>query len=214
MKFIILLSAAALIFCSCNNKAQGDKPFCDTTCKSDKITFDGDAVNKQSVIITIDGCKPDSLTWTHRKAGMTRQVSLSDFLNRQVRLNRSAINVAFQDTSLVWLSFNDCITGRGYLLKLPYNKSKTIQKISGALNSFDHKFVVDDDLRAYTDEGNIYVDNVKTGKGTMMTFKKKYPIDFYHIHDVVDSINVTKSRIFVRLRENNQNVDFEKNIGL
>ena len=214
MKAILLLAATALFFCSCHEKANQAKTFCDTACKTDKFTYQGDATFKQSVVITLKGCSPDSLSWTHAKAGTTRQIQLAEFLNKPVRLNPSAISVAFQDTSLVWLAFNDCLSGRGYLLKLPYNKSQTTQKITSALNHFDPKFAVDEDLRAYTDEGNIYVDNVKTGKGAQMTFKEKYAIDFNNIHEVVDTIHVTKTHIFVRLLKDGKPVTFEKDIEL
>jgi len=215
MKSILLLAAAALIFCSCNNKAKGPKPLCDTSCKSDQFTYTGDATFNQALTLTVNGCSPDSLTWTHRHAGVTRAIQLTEFLNKPVRLNRSAISVAFQDTTLVWLAFNDCLTGRGYLLKLPYRKSQTTQKITSALNSFDPKFVVDEDLRAYTDEGNIYIDNVKTGKSAQMTFKEKYAMDFNNIHEVLDSINVSKSRVFVRLlKQDGKEKVFEKKIEL
>jgi hypothetical protein len=214
MKAIFLLAVAALFFCSCNSKSGAGKPLCDTTCKSDQFTFNGDEQFRQTVTISVNGCNPDSLTWTNGKTLVTRQIQLADFLNKPVRMNKAAIAVAFQDTTLVWLSFNDCITGRGYLLKLPYSKGQTTQKITSALNNFDPKFVVDEDLRAYTDEGNIYVENVKTGKMAQMTFKEKYAMDFNKIHEVVDSIHVTKDRVFVKLLKDGKDVPFEKKIEL
>jgi hypothetical protein len=122
--------------------------------------------------------------------------------------------VAFQDTVCAWLAFNDCLTGRGYLIKLPFNKGNGIQKISGALNGFDPKFFVDPDLRAYTDKGSIFVVNTTNGKEAQMTFREEYPIDFTDIHKVVDTISVTKNRIYAKLLKDGKEIPFEKQISL
>ena len=90
-----------------------------------------------------------------------------------------------------------------------------MQTLTGALNSFDPKFSLDPDLRAYTDRGSIYVVNVKTGKQEQMTFKENYKdMDFNDIHKVLDSIHVTKDRIYVKLLKYGQDVPFEKNVSL
>jgi hypothetical protein len=144
----------------------------------------------------------------------SRMVPLQDLTNQEVRLNISAISCVIKDTSHAWLTFNDCITGRGYLFKLPFNKSTNITKISGALNRFDPKFVVDDILRAYTDRGSLFVININTGKDAVMTFKEAYDIDFNKIHEVVDSVNITPKRIFAKLLKEGKEVPFEKAIDL
>ena len=213
MRIILLLPFALLFITACHN-ANTARTFCDTVCKSDSISFKGDAKFNQSLSISIKSCIPDSLTWTYGKLKTSRQVQLTDFLNQNVKLNPSAVSVAFQDTSYAWLAFNDCISGRGYLLKLPYNKSNDIQKITGALNSFDPKFSVAPDLRAYTDRGSIYVVDVTNGKEAQMTFKEEYPIDFNDIHKVLDSVNVTKQKIYVKLIKNGSEVPIEKQIAL
>jgi hypothetical protein len=214
MRIILLLAFTAVLFSSCNNKGKA-KAFCDTVCKTTQFSFKGDAPFNQSATVSVNNCNADSLTWTHGKSSNTRGIQLTEFLNQPVKLNQSAISCAFQDTSLVWLAFNDCTSGRGYLLKLPYNKSKTIQKITGALNAFDPKFSIDPDLRAYTDRGNIYVANVHTGKEEQMTFKKEYEMDFNNIHKAIDTINVTRQRVYVKLIDKNgQEVEFEKKIQL
>ena len=100
-----------------------------------------------------------------------------------------------EDTIVAWLTFNDCITGRGYLLKLPFPKNGVIGKYTGALNSFDPKFSVAPDLRAYTDRGSIFVINIQTGKEAAMTFKETYEnmdfnisIFFYHPFREIEDI--------------------------
>lgn len=209
-----MLAVAGIFFTSCNNKAATPPTFCDTNCKADSIVYKGDDQFKQSLTVFLSKCSPDTLSWTYGKSLKHHKVQLTELLGKTVKLNQSAVACAFQDTTMVWLTFNDCTAGRGYLVKLGYNNSG-IGKISSALNKFDPKFVVDDDLRAYADKGNIFVDNVHTGKEAQMTFKKEYPIDFDHVHDVIDSINVTKQRIYVRLLDDDKKeVILEKKIEL
>ncbi|HEU0063785.1 MAG TPA: hypothetical protein VFQ58_02095 [Flavisolibacter sp.] len=213
MRAIILYCIILAWFTSCNN-AKTSNSICDTLCKTDSIKFKGNDQFNQSLAISLKDCKPDTLKWTHGKLKITRQIQLTDFLSQDVKLNPSAVSASFQDTTCAWLAFNDCVTSRGYILKLPFNKSNGIQKISGALNKFDSKFFVADGLLAYTDRGSIYVVDGNTGKEVMMTFKEEYPIDFMDIHKVLDSINVSRSRIYVKLIKDGQEVPIEKQIAL
>jgi hypothetical protein len=214
MKLFLLIAIAGMFFTSCTN-GKTAKTFCDTTCSGDSIQFKGSEEFQQTLSIGLKNCLPDTLTWTNNQVLSSQQLQLGDFLGKTIKINKSAVACAFQDTVMAWLSFNDCITGRGYLLKLPFAKGAKMQKISSALNSFDPKFSVDPDLRAYTDGGNIFVANVKTGKEDEMTFKVEYPVDYDNIHTTIDSINVTKQRIFVRLlKEDGSPVTLETKIDL
>jgi hypothetical protein len=214
MRILVLSALLICCLCSCNNNGKTSGSVCDTLCKSDSVKFKGSDNWNQSLAISLKDCRPDTLKWTHGKLKTTRQIQLSDFIGQDIKLNPTAVSAAFQDTTCAWLAFNDCVTGRGYIIKLPYNKSNGIQKITGALNKFDHRFSVADDLLAYTDRGSIYVVDGNTGKQVMMTFKEEYPIDFNDIHKVLDSINVTRSRIYVKLIKNGQEVPIEKQISL
>jgi hypothetical protein len=214
MRILFILLIAPLFFASCGDSGKG-KTFCDTTCVTDTFKFNGSEQLGQLVKISVRNCEPDSLTWTHKGLPSERQIVFNQYVNQPVRLNKAALDVAFQDTSVVWLSFNDCKTGRGYLFKLPYRKGNPIQTISAALNSFDKKFSVDPDLRAYTDRGNIYVVNVTNGKEAQMTFKEEYKdMDFNKVHESLDSINVTKQRVYVKLLKEGKEVPLEKKIDL
>jgi hypothetical protein len=166
------------------------------------------------VSISIKDCAPDSVSWTHGQMAIKRQVPMNDLVNQDIRINRSAISCVIKDTTHAWLTFNDCITGRGFLFKLPFNKMVNISKKLGALTSFDPKFSVEEDLRAYTDRGSIFVMNINTDKEAVMSFKETYDIDFNKIHDHVDSIHVTKKRIWVRLKKDGKDVDLQKAIDL
>jgi hypothetical protein len=211
MRYLLLIAIAGFFFTSCNNSAK-TQSFCDTTCTNDSIRFKGNSNFDQTLVIGINNCKPDSITWANKFT--SRTIDFNEYVNKDVRLNPSFVNASFQDTTNVWLSFNDCFTGRGFLLKLPYSKSATIGAYSAALNSFDKKFSVDPDLRAYTDGGNIYVVNVSTGKQAEMTFKEAYDMDYDNIHTTLDSVHVTKERIYVKLIKEDKEVPLEKSISL
>jgi hypothetical protein len=211
---LLLLICAPVFFIACNNSGKTAKTFCDTTCKTDSFHYKGADRFESKVDITLKNCKPDSITWTHGGMTITRQLPFNDLTNQDVRLNPAAISCIIKDTSYAWLTFNDCITGRGFLVKLPFNKANNISKFTGALNSFDPKFSLEQDLRAYTDRGSIYVTDINSGNQEVMTFKETYDIDFNNLHQVVDSINVTHKRIYVKLLKNGKEVPIEKVIDL
>lgn len=213
MRTILILASAVIFFASCSG-GKSTPLFCDTTCLKDTLRFKGDAPWEQTLNIGFKNCDADTLSYSYRGASTEKRIHLPSYVGKSFKLNPSAMNYYFQDTTLVWLTFNDCTTGRGFLLKLSYSDQQMSQKITSALNSFDKKFTIDPDLRAYTDGGNIYVDNIKTGKQAQMTFKEEYIIDYEDIHKVVDSINVTKNRIFVQLMKDGQPKTFEKKIDL
>lgn len=215
MKPLFILSIILLAITACNNKtANTAKTFCDTACKSDSFKFKGTDRFESVLNISVKNCKPDSLSWTHGRMDISRTIPFSELATQDVRLNAAAISCFIKDTSYAWLTFNDCITGRGFLFKLPFNKADNITKITGALNSFDPKFIVANDLRAYTDRGSIFVIDINTGKQAVMTFKENYDIDFDKLHQVVDSINVSHKRIYVKLLKNGSEVPLEKTIDL
>ena len=47
-----------------------------------------------------------------------------------------------------------------------------------------------------------------------MTFKEEYNIDFDKIHEVIDSVNISRSRIFVQLIKDGNKLPLEKKISL
>ena len=211
---LAILALSSTLFVACNNSGDTAATFCDTTCRSDSFNFNNDAAIKASVRISVKDCAPDSIAWTHSYMATSRQLPVSDLVSQDIRLHRSAIECVIRDTSHAWLSFNDCITGRGYLFRLPFNKSENISKISGALNAFDPKFDIADNLRAYTDRGSIFVVDVNSDKQAMMTFGESYDIDFNKIHEVVDTVHVSAKRIFVKLKKEGKEIPLEKTIDL
>lgn len=215
MRLILFFSILVLTAsCNSNNAGTTAKTFCDTACNNDPIVFKSEDKFHPFVSISEKNCLADTLTWTHDRMLNTRQMQIPNLLNNIIRLNKSAVSCYIKDTSYAYLAFNDCISGRGYLLKLPFNKKESINKISSALNAFDKKFVVPDDLRAYTDYSTIYVVNVKTDKKELMTFKEEFDIDFNDVHKVIDSINISHNRIFVLLKKDGKDLPLEKTISL
>jgi hypothetical protein len=215
MKFLSLLSITTLFLFSCGNKsADTTKSFCDTTCNNDTLKFSKEQNLNPKLAISVKNCLADSITWTHDALEANRQIHVGTFLGNPVRINKSAVSCFIKDTSYVWLAFNDCNNGRGYLLYLPFDKKQSIRKMSSAINGFDKKFVVPEDLRAYANYSTIYVEDINTGKKESMTFKEEYKIDFNNIHEVIDSVNVSHDRIFVQLIKNGEKVPLEKKINL
>ena len=214
MRIVLLLLPFSFFFASCGNKAEQAQTFCDTTCASDTFKFNGDHKLKPRVEISVKNCIADSISWTHDYMPANRQMHMGTLLGNLVRINKSAISCFIKDTSYAWVAFNDCITGRGYLLQLPFDKKQSLRKMSSAINAFDKKFVVPDDLRAYADYSTIYVEDINTGKKEMMTFKEEYNIDFDKIHEVIDSVNISRSRLFVQLIKDGNKLPLEKKISL
>ena len=218
MKIFASLFCLAILLLNCknNDEATGSttQAFCDTTCTTDTFLFTGTHKMEPFVSITVDNCTADTLTYGHGGLSVSRQMHLPTTLGHLVRLNKSALDVYFKDTSYAWLKFNDCTNGRGYLMKLPFNKKESVRKMSSAVNSFDKKFVVPEDFVAYLDYSTIYVENMATGKSELMTFKERYDMDFNDVHKIVDSVNISHDRIFVQLIKEGKPVQIEKNISL
>lgn len=203
----------AFTFGACKSSS-GLKTFCDTACLKDTIKFTGNHFLKPYVWISAKNCLADTLIWSYSGMGVNRKVGLSDFLNKTVHLNKDYVRCFIKDTSYAWLLFNDCSTGRGYSLKLPFNKTNTIGRKSSNINNLDPKFFVAENMIAYTDRGNIYVEDMATGKKAMMTFGKALEIDYDAIHEYIDSVNVTNSRIWVKVKIDNEWKELEKEIVL
>jgi hypothetical protein len=146
--------------------------------------------------------------------GTNRKMGLADLLKTQVKINKDKISCFIKDTAYAWLMFNDCATGRGYQLKIPYNKTARFGLKSSGINRFDPKFSVAENLVVNTDRGNIFVEDQATGKKAMMTFGKKIEIDYDFIHDYIDSVNVTNNRIWVRVKVDNEWKEMAKEISL
>ena len=211
-----LLTAAAfslvfIVFYSCKSSSGKGKGFCDSTCLNDTLKFTGDHVLKPYVWILPNNCGPDSIIWSYSGMGTNRKTA---FDYKDVALNKDFVRCIFKDTGYVFLLFNDCATGRGFQIKLPFNKTATMSKRSSGINNIDPKFSVADNLVVFTDRGNIYVEEPATGKKAMMTFGQATDMDYDAIHETLDSVNVTSTRIWVKVKIDGKWKEIEKNITL
>lgn len=200
-------------FVSCKSKS-GPKTFCDTACFKDSVKFTGEYKLKPYVYISARNCQADTLIWSYSGMGVNRKVGLSDFLGSAVHLNKDYIRCVFNDTAYAWLLFNDCATGRGYQLKLPFNKTATIGRKSSGINNLDPKYSIDNNMVAYTDRGNIFVEEIATGKTAQMTFGKGLDIDYDNLHEFIDSVKVTPTHIWVKVKIDNKWTELQKDITL
>jgi hypothetical protein len=209
---VIILIVFASGACKSSSKP---KSFCDTACLTDTLKFQNmNHSLKPYIFISANRCNADTLIWSYEGMGVNRKAGLADLLGADVRLNKNFVRCVINDTSYAWLMFNDCRNGRGYLLKLPFDKKKTIGRKSSAINSLDPEFSLTEGLAAYTDRGNIFIEEIKTGKTAMMTFGQMVDIDYDAIHKTIDSVNVTPTKVWVKIRIENEWKLLEKNISL
>jgi len=200
--FLFLFALITLThgFMSCKSGG-GPATFCDTSCLKDTIKFiKEDDPLQPFVYISAGNCNADTLIRGYKLGGLTRRVGFPQLVGTNVKINKSAISCYIKDTSYAWLAFNDCSTGRGFLLKLPFGRTADISRKSSAINRFDPRFLVDEKLICYSDRGNIFVEDMESGKQAMMTFGQKLDIDYDAIHEYIDSVRITPTHIWTKVR--------------
>lgn len=202
----------ALATGACKSKGS-DAPqvFCDTSCIQDTLKFTGDHTLQPTVAISVSQCKGDSIIWSYKGMGSDRKTK---FDYPDAKLNKDYVRCVFKDTGFAYILFNDCLTGRGFQIKLPFDKKQSFAMRTSGINNLDPKFSISDNLLAYTDRGNIYVEEISSGKKAMMTFGEKLDIDYDDLHEYIDSVNVTNARIWVKVKINNDWKELEKKITL
>lgn len=214
MKLLIaplFMIATVSMLVSCGGSSSTPATFCDTTCLKDTLKFAGNHQLEPFVYLSVKDCKPDSIIWSYKGLGSNRKTKF-DYTSTSV--NKDYIRCIFNDTTAAFILFNDCLTGRGFQIKLPFSKSENFSMRTSGINSIDPKFSVSENLMAYTDRGNIYIEEFTTGKKAMMTFGEKLDIDYDAIHEHIDSVNVTNSRIWVKVKKGKEWAVLEKNITL
>jgi len=211
---VLLIPAAVMIIAlstgACKSSSS-PKTFCDTACLQDTLRFFGSHKLLPYVFIAAKDCKPENIIRSYKGMGSSLK---TEFSFGDVQVNKDFIRCVFNDTAYAYIIFNDCITGRGYQMKLPFSKTGNMSKRSSGINNFDPKFNVADDMIAYTDRGNIYVEQITSGKKAMMTFGRALDIDYDAIHEYIDTVNVTSSRIWVKVKVDDKWTEREKKIVL
>lgn len=215
LKLLPLLLIFVYTFFACKNSASGPATFCDTACVRDSLKF----INKTHplepyVYISIKNCFPETITWSYKGMGVNRNLAFADITSTKLYLNKNFIHCVIADTSTAWVLFNNCVNGRGYFMRIPFDKKKSIIMRGSAINNFDPKFSVAGGLMAYTDKGNIFVEDMTTGKKAMMTFGQSTDMDYDAMHEVLDSVNITASRIWAKVKFEKTWETVEKSITL
>ena len=211
---LIVFVTLVYAFNACKSSSGSPQTFCDTTCNNDTLKFAGSHSLSPYVFISFSDCNPDTLVWSYNGMGVNRKMGFTDLFSPGIKLNTNYVRCVFNDTSYAWLMFNDCNYGRGYYLKIPFNKSSNIGRSGRAINSLDKKFRVEESLVAYTDRGNIFVEDMKTGKKAMMTFGKEIDMDMDDIHSSIDSVNISVARIWAKVKIDGEWKILEKKIVL
>ena len=208
LRLTITLLLPACLLLSCKSRNASAKPsFCDTVCMQDSLKFiDSSNKLKPYVFISAKNCTGDTLTWGY--SGQGRNIAFN------YRMNKNYSRCYFRDTSFALLVFNTCENGRGYFIRFSFNKQASFTKSSGAINNFDPKFAVADSLLAYTDMGNIFVEDIRTGKQATMTFGQPLDFDFDAIHKTLDSVNISRNHVWAKAKINGDWKVLEKDITL
>ena len=211
---LVIVLALAASFGACKS-GSGSATFCDTACLKDSLKFTkNEHPLKPYVYINAKNCAPDTITWSYEGAESNRKIGFAYLLREGIKLNKDFTRCFIADTTQAWLLFNDCATGRGYQIKLPFNKKKSMNANSSSLNNLDKKFAVADELVVYSDKGNLFVEDMVSGKKAMMTFGKKLEIDYDNIHATIDSINVTPTNVWAKVMIDGEWKQLEKKISL
>ncbi len=198
---IILISIVSHF--SCHSGSGGSKLLCDTVCFRDSVKFTDPGKLQPLVYISAVNCRPDTIGWTYKGMGVFRKMGIGDIFGSGLNLNRSKIACLFNDTVVAVLLFNDCATGRGYQLKLRFNKTDNIRPSNRGINHLDPKYHIEGNLIAYTDRGNLFVEDIDKGKTTTLTFGKALAIDFDALHNYIDSVNISSKRIWAKVKVDN-----------
>ncbi len=196
---------------ACKSSSSAPKLLCDTACLKDTLKFSGEHKLKPIVYLTANNCKGDSLIWSYDGMESMRKTK---FDYADAKLNKDFVRCIFKDVEFAYILFNDCATSRGFQIKLPFDKKQSFSMKTSGINNIDPKFSISDNLLAYTDRGNIYLEDITTGKKAMMTFGEKLDIDYDAIHDHIDSVNITNSRIWVKVKVGEAWKELEKKITL
>ncbi|HMT73140.1 MAG TPA: hypothetical protein PKA77_03675 [Chitinophagaceae bacterium] len=198
LRFLPAIAVLAISFVSCKSKTSDAPPlFCDTVCFKDTLKFTGTHALAPSVFILAKDCAPDTIMWTYKGMGSFRKTTF-DFSD--IKMNKDYVRCIFKDTGYAYILFNDCLTGRGYQIKLPFDKKASFIMKSSGINNTDRRFSIADNIVAHTDRGNIFIQDMNTGKTAMMTFGKEIELDYDNIHNYIDSVNITNERIWVKVK--------------
>lgn len=215
-KFNIAIALFALILGACNNNSNEttvDEPFCkDTTCMTEPIKVTSNAPGKPFIVVAFKDCKIDSIHYEKGGMGVIKDITFAEFIDKDIKPAKEAFDVKIFGGTHAWLRFNDCATGRGYAVKLGFDKNVTEAKYTSAINNFDPKFKVADGLVAYYDNTFIYVQDMETDKVAqqLLTDVGVRDINYNKPHSLIDSVNITKENIYAKIFFDGKTIEHNK----
>ena len=194
--------ALALIGCGGGEKTEtASNTFCkDSSCMAEPVTVTSDATGKPFINVSFKDCKIDSIRYGKAK-GAAGTIIFADYIQNEIKPTKDAFKVDIIDGKNGWIRFNDCVTARGYAIKIGFDDKGSIQKLTTAINNFDPKYKVADGLVAYYDNTFIYVQDMATDKKAqqLLTDVGVRNHDVNDPHSLIDSVNITKEKIYAKI---------------
>ena len=189
------------------------EPFCkDTSCMTEPIRVASDAPGKPFVNVTFKDCKIDSIHSDKSGKGLSSKIVFAEFIPNDIKPSKEALQIDIIGSKHAWMRFNDCATGRGYAIKLAFDETGKTQKLTTAINNFDPKYKVADSLVAYYDNTFIYIQDMHTDKVAqqLLTDVGVRNHDVNQPHSLIDSVNITKERIYAKILFEGKTIEHDK----
>lgn len=214
MKKIFGLLAIVVLLVACNSKEPAPVTLCDKPCVSDTLNFTLQGNEFEPYVKLIPGnCLVDTVIWSSKVIPNKRKLHLSTSLELIPAIDKSTIKCYIRDTNYAVLLFNDCLTRRGFWLKLPLGNSGVTEQSLSAFNNADPRYKVEEGLICYKANNTFFVEDFMTGKKAIVQLPSP-TLEFETMYDVVDSVNVSRGRLFLNLKDGGKTKAFEKNIEL
>lgn len=214
MKKIFGLLAIVVLVASCNSKEAGPATLCDKPCVSDTLNFTLQGNEFEPYVKLIPGnCLVDTVVWSSKVIPSKRKIHLSTILGMIPAIDKSTVKCYIKDTSYAFLLFNDCLTRRGFWLKLSLGQTEEIEKSLSAFNTADPRYSIEEGLICYKANNTFFVQEIMTGKKASVDLPSP-TLEFETMYDVVDSVNVSRGRLFLNLKKGSKTTAFEKSIEL
>lgn len=214
MKNIYALLALAFLIVSCGNKEEAPVTLCDKPCVSDTLSFSLPQNEFEPFVKLIpSNCLVDTVVWSSKVMPTKRKIHLSTMLGMIPSLDKSTIKCYIKDTSFAFLVFNDCLTRRGFWLKLGLGLKGEMEKSLSSFNPADPRYKVEEGLIYYKANNTFFVQDIMSGKKASVELPSP-KLEFDNTYEVVDSVNVSRSRIYMKLNDEGKEVNFEKSIEL
>lgn len=206
-KLLALLTVFMLLLASCGSKGKEktdtSQGICKADCLKDTIKYGEDGKGKAYVYITTKNCGIDSVFWGTHGMGTVRS---AEFPLPEFKVSENRIRCLINGGNYAYLLLNDCETRKGVVLKmlldeLPEGKKQDFMITSKAINNGNPKFSIADNLVVVCDGGNLLIEDANSGKEATFTFGKKISdIDYNFIHEYIDSVNITITKGWAKVK--------------